>query len=612
MADILPKVNYLNNKDILSEIHKSKCSYCSFTLPSYHQYDIILFDLSEINDESINAAIINRAKRLSFDYCNENKLTNKVKQADYDNAYATIIPTISKSDLIFRIMTYDHIPLSPSRKKNPKTTADLHEKVNFPPFQHWKFDQNDQLVCVGKSHWRGDLNHGHYDKNRGQMTANLARMIIKLCERYATRGNVRSYCVDTETEALTKRGWLGIDQITEDDTILSYSNGKLTWSAIKSIYRGHYNGLMHYITSRSIDCLVTPEHKLVTKRGLIKAELIKQSDQIIVMGAAVDAPTTKTYSDAFVELVGWIMTKGTYNCDTKQQVSNIAISQKRSPKADQIRQCLHELKYKFSESGDTQLVFLICAEDSQRVSEIFSNKTLHMDFILKLTASQRELLIKSMIDDDNWRRKNNNMSYCQKDKNQINMFQALLSLSGKKSNYHYVENNSSFGKLNDYYSINIFSTRGNQTRGNCLNFNGGLINGKGLNRAKGKESFPNMPTISYNGRVWCPETEYGCFLARRNGKVYLTGNTYNDEMRGQAILQLAQIGLQFDESKSDNPFSYFTSIVSNSFIRVINIEKRNQNIRDDILEMNGLNPSYTRTNDVEHDAALRRNAEDYE
>ena len=28
------------------------------------------------------------------------------------------------------------------------------------------------------------------------------------------------------------------------------------------------------------------------------------------------------------------------------------------------------------------------------------------------------------------------------------------------------------------------------------------------------------------------------------------GYTYNDEMQGQAILQLAQIGLQFDESKS--------------------------------------------------------------
>ena len=74
------------------------------------------------------------------------------------------------------------------------------------------------------------------------------------------------------------------------------------------------------------------------------------------------------------------------------------------------------------------------------------------------------------------------------------------------------------------------------------------------------------------------------------------GYTYNDEMRGQAILQLTQIGLQFDESKSDNPFAYYTAAVTNSFVRIINIEKRNQNIRDDILEMNGMNPSWTRQN----------------
>jgi len=72
------------------------------------------------------------------------------------------------------------------------------------------------------------------------------------------------------------------------------------------------------------------------------------------------------------------------------------------------------------------------------------------------------------------------------------------------------------------------------------------------------------------------------------------GYTYNEEMRGQALLQLSQIGLQFDESKSQNPFAYYTAAITNSFTRILNIEKKNQNIRDDILEMNGLNPSWTR------------------
>lgn len=77
--------------------------------------------------------------------------------------------------------------------------------------------------------------------------------------------------------------------------------------------------------------------------------------------------------------------------------------------------------------------------------------------------------------------------------------------------------------------------------------------------------------------------------------------TYLDEMKNQALLQLSQIGLQFDESRSEtpNPFAYYTAALSNSFTRVLNIEKRNQNIRDDLLTMNGSTPSYTRQNDNE-------------
>jgi hypothetical protein len=78
------------------------------------------------------------------------------------------------------------------------------------------------------------------------------------------------------------------------------------------------------------------------------------------------------------------------------------------------------------------------------------------------------------------------------------------------------------------------------------------------------------------------------------------GYTYNEEMRGQALLQLSQIGLQFDESKSQNPFAYYTAAITNSFTRILNIEKKMQNIRDDILEMNGLNPSWTRQNSGKH------------
>jgi hypothetical protein len=270
------KINYLNNKDMLLEIHRSKSSYCSFTDPKYHQYDLIIPSVDKVNIRTVAEAKRNQAKRIGdAEYQRRKKAGEKVKQADCEVDYKKI----QKLDLVFRVMTFDHIPLNNTRKKNPKSLADHRDKVNFPPFQHWKFNDEDELVCVGKSHWKGTLDKGHFDKDAGQITPTLARMMIKLCERYATRGNVRGY-------------------------------------------------------------------------------------------------------------------------------------------------------------------------------------------------------------------------------------------------------------------------------------------------------------------------------------------TYNDEMRGQAILQLTQVGLQFDESKSDNPFAYFTAAVTNSFVRVINIEKRNQNIRDDILEMNGMNPSYSRTGAGEHAAALKRHNED--
>ncbi|MFW6002125.1 MAG: hypothetical protein ACOCQD_02190, partial [archaeon] len=85
--------------------------------------------------------------------------------------------------------------------------------------------------------------------------------------------------------------------------------------------------------------------------------------------------------------------------------------------------------------------------------------------------------------------------------------------------------------------------------------------------------------------------------------------TYIDEMQSQALLQLTEVGLQFNEAKSNNPFSYSTSIITNSYIKILNSEKNNQNIRDDILQANNLEPSYTRQHQQEWEASLIRNNE---
>jgi len=192
----MTKVNYLNNKDLLDEIHKSKNSYCSFVDPAYSEYDIILTDLEKIDPKTIEEAKKIRAKKLTTREFERRKIAGdkKSKLSDCEVQFQDI----DKTDLVFRIMTFSHVPTSPGRKKKAKTTADAHEKVNFPPFQHWKFDEYDNLICVGKSHWVGGMENGYFSKEHGQFTNKLAKMFMKLCERYATRGNVRGYTYNDE------------------------------------------------------------------------------------------------------------------------------------------------------------------------------------------------------------------------------------------------------------------------------------------------------------------------------------------------------------------------------------------------------------------------------
>ena len=185
------RVKYLNNRDLLSEIHKSKCSFSSFSQKDFSQHDIIVADLKKITQKIILEAKKNRAKRIGIkNFIIERDQGNKkVKLADLIPDYKKI----PKTDIIFRIMTYDHIPLSPGRKKSTKTTSDAHEKINFPPFQHWKFNEEDDLVCVGKSHWKGGMKTGKFSKEHGRITEELGKMFIKLSERYAQRSNWRGY-----------------------------------------------------------------------------------------------------------------------------------------------------------------------------------------------------------------------------------------------------------------------------------------------------------------------------------------------------------------------------------------------------------------------------------
>ena len=200
---------YLNNRDMLKQIHLSKLTYSSFVSDDDTHYDLILPSVDKINIRTIAQAKRERAKRLERE-TGEKQDPKKIE----------------KHDVVFRIMTFDHVPNS-KRKAKPKSIAESKVKVNFPPFQHWRFNDKDKLVCVGKSHWQGGMVNGYFSIDHGKMTNTLAKMFVLLTQRYGTRGNWRGYTYNDEMQgqALVQLSQIGLqfDESKSDNPFAYYT-----------------------------------------------------------------------------------------------------------------------------------------------------------------------------------------------------------------------------------------------------------------------------------------------------------------------------------------------------------------------------------------------------
>jgi len=200
------KTVYLKNKDILAEIHRSKMSYCWKESLEFQQYDYIVADLKSFHNRktkacpegAINLAKEARASRLS-QIAHKQGLANweaaggKASTKPKADEFEILAKKIPTADLVVRLMTFEHIPLEPGRKNNPKSLADHRSKVNFPPFKHFVINEDGTWREVLRSHWKGDVKTGNFSVEHGQITNRLGAMFLKLCERYSLRSNWRGY-----------------------------------------------------------------------------------------------------------------------------------------------------------------------------------------------------------------------------------------------------------------------------------------------------------------------------------------------------------------------------------------------------------------------------------
>jgi hypothetical protein len=204
-----PKVKYINNKEFLAEIHKSKLTYCAFYEAKYAQHDTIVPTMADITEEVIEAARVRKAHLMT----QARKATLRASGAKQSEIKDAVIDpqTIATEDIVFRVMTSAHIPLDPDRKRKGKGENSNHTRTPFLPFKHFIL-VDGEFKEVLRSHWKGTIEDGHFDMVRGTMTRRLAEMFMILVDRYSRRSNWRSYTYldEMKSHALLQLSQIGL------------------------------------------------------------------------------------------------------------------------------------------------------------------------------------------------------------------------------------------------------------------------------------------------------------------------------------------------------------------------------------------------------------------
>ena len=348
------------------------------------------------------------------------------------------------------------------------------------------------------------------------------------------QGTRSVYCVDDQTEALTRSGWKKHTDLSDSDEVLAIdpSTKEVRWEPVLSVHRFDWDGPLTRWKSSQMDALTTPNHRWVVENwrdrdpkyaiegghpGVFKTtEKIttdgRGSDRLVLSGGTtIHWPVEKTYSDEMVELVAWTISEGHY----KPRGHGVMISQSETHNFEYCER-IRLLAKHFRTEGHTVSEYPLQGADAGKtqwyfgkgigiqVRELAPNKQITPEFLAALTREQAELFYDTCIDGDGHRRVDTGLeTWLQQDQGRLDGFQMLVAMLGQRTAVHPHGDGCA--------SVSVY--RHERVSANSL----------------------TSTEEHYEGIVWCPKTPSMTWLARRGGTTYFTGNTYVELLTDEVI-----------------------------------------------------------------------------
>ena len=331
------------------------------------------------------------------------------------------------------------------------------------------------------------------------------------------------HCVSEDTEILTEKGWKKYQTLKKGEKVFDYNlkTNKIQLTPLLDIYKYNYNGKMYNIKNHYLDCLISPEHRNIFKIAKQKQVKYKRQTQwrkwqLKTISELLEIPNKRLIKTLLsgqynghisigktkASILGWIMTDGHI---TKRD-KNIMIGQSFSANANKcqiIEELLKRSKLQYSKKiqkptrnlftlkPSQMIVFRIFSKSCSWIYEFLNYDRTPKYKLFHLKKEELKSIHEAMMLGDG----SKGVEFTTQNKKIIDFFRILTVLIGYRTFLKWSKLEHKFRTYLTY-------------KNNCN------ILSKAIKK------------VDYKGIIWCPSTQNKTWIAKRNDKIFITGNSF--------------------------------------------------------------------------------------
>ena len=310
------------------------------------------------------------------------------------------------------------------------------------------------------------------------------------------------FCLTGDHEVLTDKGWVRLDEWHGGRIACWNPNGEAVSFQKANALNFPYKGLMYEYCDKRISQISTPDHKMYVKRRYGGEWMVDAVENMECYRPSIPftgyRQTTSGMEHSILRVLVMVQADGCFADD-----GSVLLGFTKLRKVERCKMLLRAAGITFTyrvyeENPRPRHQFKIISRNVPLWLRIFRNKT----FDTWLFDESADVFFDELVYWDGYRSAKNSIQYVTCNKQNADIVQAFAHITGRAAQLKVKDRREEHPKWSVAYVLDIWLT------------------------PKNCHEVRNKPKkFQFDGTVYCAETSTGFFLVRRNGRVWVTGNS---------------------------------------------------------------------------------------